>query len=142
MSRRPPVRPARLALAGVWAGVWVVVLALVVGCSGPASPGAAATAPPAASARVGLTDFAVHARPVTVLPGTVVLHATNAGATLHDLVVRGQAGEWRTVALRPGEQAGLVVQARPGEELELWCSVGGHDAAGMRSTLRVAQEAR
>lgn len=137
MSRRPPVLSARVALAGLLA----VVLALVVGCSGPA-PGTTPTAPAAASARVGLTDFAVHARPVTVLPGTVVLRATNAGATLHDLVVRGREGEWRTVPLRPGEQAELVVQARAGERLHLWCSIGGHDAAGMRSTLRVEQEAR
>lgn len=133
MSRRTPPLSGVVALAAV--------VVLVPGCGGPAAPDAAPPAPAAASARVGLTDFAVDARPVTVLPGTVVLRATNAGATLHDLVVRGEAGEWRTVALRPGEQADLVVTARPGERLDLWCSVGGHDAAGMRSTLRVEQEA-
>ena len=115
------------------------VVALVAGCGGPAPAATAPPAPAAASARVGLTDFAVDTRPVTVLPGTVVLQATNAGATLHDLVVRGSAGQWRTVPLRPGEEAELVVQARPGERLDLWCSVGGHDAAGMRSTLQVAE---
>ena len=109
---------------------------LTTGCTAdaPASPPAV---PAAAAARVGLTDFEISARPVHVLPGSVRLQVTNAGATLHDLVVRGSAGEWRTPFLRPGESAVLEVETTVGESLELWCSVAGHDAAGMRSALPV-----
>lgn len=116
------------------AGAAVLVL-LATGCAaGPSVPPAGA---PAAAARVGLTDFAVTSRPVEVLPGTVRLQVTNAGATLHDLVVRGSSGEWRTPFLRPGQSAELEVTTESGEVLDLWCSVAGHDAAGMRSTLPV-----
>ena len=120
-------------------GALVLALALLTttGCAAPAD-GPAVDAPPAASARVGLTDFAVTSRPVAVLPGSVRLDVTNAGATVHDLVVRGSSGEWRTPVLRPGEAAQLEIRAEPGERLELWCSVTGHDAAGMRSHLTVA----
>jgi hypothetical protein len=120
--------------------VAVLLLLAALTTSGCAAPSATprADAPPAASARVGLTDFAVTSRPLTVLPGTVRLQVTNAGATVHDLVVTGAAGEWRTPILRPGQVAQLEISAEAGERLELWCSVAGHDAAGMRSVLAVA----
>lgn len=118
------------------------VLTALAGASACASPSApasgSAAAPAAAVARVGLTDFAVAARPAAVLPGEVELVVTNAGATAHDLVVTGAAGQWRTPYLRPGERATLHVVARAGEQLELSCSVAGHDAAGMRGRLPVA----
>lgn len=131
----------RRRLGGV--AVALAALAGAAGCasSSPAgAPGGDSTvaAPAAAVARVGLTDFAVAARPAAVTPGEVELTVTNAGATAHDLVVTGTAGRWRTPVLRPGERATLRVVARAGEQLELWCSVAGHDAAGMRGPLPVA----
>lgn len=126
-------------------GVTVALTALAgaAGCTSSSAVGASGgdsgvAAPATAVARVGLTDFAVAARPAAVTPGEVELAVTNAGATAHDLVVTGTAGEWRTPVLRPGERATLRVVARAGEQLELWCSVAGHDAAGMRGPLAVA----
>lgn len=116
----------------------LVLASGVVACGGADPPVSAA--PPAAVARVGLTDFAVQSRPTVVLPGNVELQVTNAGATAHDVVVTGVGGEWRTPVLRPGESATLHVVAEAGERLDLWCSVTGHDAAGMRSVLPVAPE--
>lgn len=110
---------------------------LTAGCT-MTTPAAAPAAPAAGTARVGLTDFAVTSRPLEVLPGRVRLQVTNAGATVHDLVVRGSSGEWRTAYLKVGESAELEVTAAAGERLDLWCSVPGHDAAGMRSVLPVA----
>ena len=121
--------------------VAVVLAALVAssGCtaSAAAPTGSLAAAPAASALRVGLTDFAVVARPAAATPGEVELSVTNAGATVHDLVVRGAAGQWRTPVLRPGEQTTLRIVTRAGEQLDLLCSVAGHEAAGMHGTLPV-----
>lgn len=87
--------------------------------------------------RVGLTEWAVETGGVTAAVGEVTLQVTNAGGTAHDLVVTGEEGSWRTPVLRTGEQAELVVTTVAGEVLLLDCSLTGHHAQGMWTTLQV-----
>ncbi len=98
------------------------------------------TAPTAAEVRVGLTEWTVLTSATAARSGAVELVVTNAGATAHDLTVRGEAGEWRTDKLAPGEGARLLVTARPGETLVLWCDRPGHRSQGMETTLPVAED--
>lgn len=126
----------------------LVVPALVLplaGCGGTAQP-AGRPAPGGTTAaesaprdlRVGLTEWTITLAGDTVAAGRIRLQVTNAGGTTHDLVVEGQAGEWHSDELRPGERDRLRVVGRPGETLELWCDEPGHEAQGMHTTLRVA----
>jgi hypothetical protein len=85
--------------------------------------------------RVGLTEWTIVVSRTTVRPGRLVFLVTNTGATVHDLVVQDPQGTWHTPDLSPGQQTGLVVRARPRETLQLWCSMPGHRAQGMYTTI-------
>ena len=86
---------------------------------------------------MGLVEWSVQLSDAVVRPGHVTLEVTNAGGTVHDLVVEGEAGRWETSDLDPGDAATLQVRARPGETMTLWCDVPGHRSQGMETTLRV-----
>lgn len=119
----------------------LLALAFLAGCGGPASSSGFADASQGASqgathqVRVGLTEWSIEVSSSRVVPGRVRLVVTNAGATEHDLVVAGKLGSWSTHDLAPGQRARLVVRARGGEVLRLWCSMPGHRAQGMHTTL-------
>jgi uncharacterized cupredoxin-like copper-binding protein len=93
--------------------------------------------PSARQVRVGLTEWTISTSSSTAPAGRVTLVVTNAGGTEHDLVVRGRAGSWETPDLDPGQQSRLQVRGRPGEVLKMWCSMPGHRAQGMHTTLRI-----
>ena len=114
-----------------------VSLSACTGSDSGAGPGGAEplTAMRHAEVRVGLTEWTIATSRPSVAPGRITILVTNAGATVHDLVVRDSLGSWETPELRPGQQAGLVVRARAHETLDLWCSMPGHRAQGMRTTL-------
>lgn len=119
-------------------------LLLLSGCSGVTEaqpdprPGAAASV--VDRLRVGLTEWEIGTPRVVLSAGTVTFRVTNAGTAPHDLVARGRLGTWATPLLDPGEQTRLVVEAAAGERLLLDCSVAGHHAAGMHTSLRVTRE--
>jgi uncharacterized cupredoxin-like copper-binding protein len=119
-------------------GAAATLLAVVTGCGAQAEPGAEVAAQqPAdhAPVRVGLTEWTIVVSRSQVPTGKLRLIVTNAGATTHDLVVRGRRGTWETPDLAPGERARLTVRAAPHETLQLWCSMPGHRAQGMHTTL-------
>lgn len=133
--------------AGRGLATTAVVAALVcAGCAGAADDGTPSTAAASADSvgttssplRVGLTEWTIALSTSTVQPGRLHLVVTNAGATEHDLYVRGRAGQWHTPDLDPAERAELTVDARPGESLKLWCAEPGHEAQGMRTSITVA----
>ena len=102
------------------------------------STGQAADGPATARRiRVGLSEWTISTSSATVPSGRVTLVVTNAGGTEHDLVVRGRAGTWETPDLDPGQQSRLTVRGRAGETLHMWCSMPGHRAQGMHTTLQV-----
>lgn len=113
---------------------------MLAGC-GPSEPGqvqAAAHPLPRGQrvdVRVGLTEWTIAVSRSRVPSGRLGLLVTNTGATVHDLVVHDREGTWETAELSPGQQSGLVVRAGPHETLQLWCSMPGHRAQGMHTTL-------
>lgn len=108
---------------------------LLSGCAG--SETAAAGTAAEGELRVGLLEYEVAVSHRAVTPGPVTLEVTNAGAEGHDLRVEGAAGPAATEVLRPAESAELVVDAPAGSELTLWCTLPGHRAQGMETTIRV-----
>ena len=121
--------------------VTLLALAVVVtGCGESASAdvtggGATARVVRHPQLRVGLTEWTIVTSRSQVPAGRIRLVVTNAGATVHDLVVQDSSGTWETRDLRPGERTGLVVSAPPDETLHLWCSMPGHRAQGMDTTV-------
>ncbi len=124
-----------------WAAPAAAAVLLLAGCSSGAPDergSAAGDTPSQRQVRVGLTEWTVVVGAAAVVPGRVRLVVTNTGATEHDLVVRGRAGQWRTPVLDPGDQAALAIRTEAGEQLALWCDEPGHRAQGMHTTLPVA----
>lgn len=122
-------RPSR---GAGWAAVLLTGV-LASGCSAPTGP--AAPGPPVTELRVGLTEWSVAVPPNRLRAGPVQLDVLNAGATAHDLAVRVLGGPVlaRTALLAPGRRQTLRLVAPPHAVLELWCTVTGHRAAGMRA---------
>jgi hypothetical protein len=129
------MRPAQRAAA------CLALVALLTGCGSRAETGGEEMAARPlqadhhAAVRVGLTEWTIVVSQSRVPAGRLRLVVTNAGATTHDLVVRDSRGTWETPDLRPGEQTRLTVRAGPHETLQLWCSMPGHRAQGMHTTL-------
>jgi streptogramin lyase len=124
-------RPVRAAASVALAASFVAL----AGCA----PTPVAPAPTAWSEEVpiGLTEWAVAVGGVHPAPGDVAFVVTNTGATTHDLIVRGDLGTWATPVLDPGERYVLRIRTAAGETLDLVCSLVGHEAQGMHTTLRV-----
>jgi uncharacterized cupredoxin-like copper-binding protein len=82
--------------------------------------------------RIGLSRLSVSA-------GTVIVELDNEGQDAHDLRVAPVGSEQPVLSfaeLRSGGRATQTVTLRRGT-YRLWCSLPGHEAAGMRALLRV-----
>lgn len=117
----------------------VLAVAGLGGCGGSNIDGAAPPSAVTSDLRVGLTEFAVRTTAARAVPGPVTLHVTNAGSAPHDV----EASEHgtvlgRTVTLNPGGTALLVLDVRSPGPLTLTCTLPGHRAAGMTTTVPVA----
>lgn len=78
---------------------------------------------------------------LSVRPGTAIVSVVNFGQDAHDLVlVRKAAGARpaQTKVVPPHGHAELDVKLVPGR-YDLYCSLPGHRAAGMRATLAVTR---
>ncbi|MCU0306700.1 MAG: hypothetical protein MUE51_02855 [Thermoleophilia bacterium] len=76
----------------------------------------------------------------TVPAGRLIAQLRNIGEDDHDLVVRDAAGRVRatTGVVRPGGLGRLTVRLAAGR-YDLVCTVGGHEALGMRVAIRVTR---
>jgi len=79
----------------------------------------------------------------SVQAGRLQIQLYNRGKDAHDLAARrvdrlgGRVGRtFRIRETRPAELAGATWSLRPGR-YRLWCTVRGHESAGMRARLRV-----
>lgn len=96
-----------------------------------------ATAPPGYTVRAGLTEWSIEFSDEVFPAGTLRVAVVNAGATGHDLVIRGREGVWATPVLAPGETAELEITTVAGETLQTVCTVAGHHSAGMHLMVEV-----
>jgi len=118
-------RRAGLAITGL------VVLALAGCASG--GPQAGDPDAPVMTVQVAAADMRFTPDVIEVPTGTrLVIELTNADAgDIHDLVIANHAKGQR---LRPGESESIDVGVIT-EDLDGWCSVGGHRAMGMVMTV-------
>lgn len=87
---------------------------------------------------IRLLDYSLSPSMFELASGASVICAVNDGATPHDLVVRTAAKMeiGRTPVLQPGQTARLSVTLTVGS-YEVYCSVAGHEALGMKGPLTV-----
>ncbi|GAA1127525.1 hypothetical protein [Citricoccus alkalitolerans] len=147
-ERRGPVLPqASLSVLAAMLGSALVLGSVLVGC-GPDEPVPAPsaappwTAPPAADTdqlRLGLTEWSIETGGARLIPGEVLVEVTNTGGASHDVVIHGEQGSWASPELDPGETHVMAITVSAGEELELICTLVGHHAQGMHTTITVAE---
>jgi FtsP/CotA-like multicopper oxidase with cupredoxin domain len=142
-----------------WSLIWqvwislLVVAALVVGVialtnddtgSGEAAPAAggpgagAAGAGTASEANADLGEFFIEVDS-PVPPGTVTFHASNSGAVAHNFALKSDPAQ-TTGDIQPGQMGMLTIDLTPGS-YEFFCSIAGHEAAGMLATVTVEEGA-
>jgi plastocyanin len=68
--------------------------------------------------------------------GTVTLVMENPSALEHNIAVRGEGLDEQGEVVGQGDESTVTVDLEPGE-YEFYCSVPGHEAAGMKGTLTV-----
>jgi uncharacterized cupredoxin-like copper-binding protein len=99
----------------------------------PVAPGAAAT-----TVKVSETEFKIALGSTSLKAGKITFDVKNDGKIQHDLAIKGMSE--KTKLISPGGSATLTVTLKPGT-YELYCSVPGHEAAGMKVNLTVTSSA-
>jgi uncharacterized cupredoxin-like copper-binding protein len=99
-----------------------------------ASTTTTAAKPRATVVPVTETEFKVESASTNLAAGTITFQATNAGKIPHDLAIKGMSE--KTKLLQPGQRAELTVTLKRGT-YELYCTVPGHEAAGMKQNITV-----
>ena len=102
------------------------------------TPTPAPTAPPLPSRTgVDLDEWRVTPAYRELRAGEVELNAANLGEDDHDLSIRDASdAKLQTVALAPGQSAGVRLRLAAGT-YTLYCSLPGHETAGMRAKVTV-----
>lgn len=114
-------------------------LSLAAGCGGDDDGASAADGGAAAcTATVKLKDYMLEPSSLALSSGASVICAVNDGQTPHDLRVRdgSKVDLFKTAVLAPGTTARLSVTLSAGS-YEMYCSVAGHEALGMKGPVTV-----
>jgi uncharacterized cupredoxin-like copper-binding protein len=94
------------------------------------------TAKPAATkVPIGETEFKITLASTNFKAGEITFEVKNDGKIPHDLAIKGTSD--KTKLIQPGGTAELKVTLKPGK-YELYCTVPGHEAAGMRLNITVS----
>jgi len=94
-----------------------------------------ATKPVATKVPVSESEFKIVLSSTQLKAGPITFEAKNAGRIPHDLAIK-QTGD-KTKLIQPGGTAELKVTLKAGT-YELYCSVPGHEAAGMKLNITVS----
>jgi uncharacterized cupredoxin-like copper-binding protein len=105
---------------------------------GAEKPGAAAPAAPAHTVAATESEFKIALASATVPAGKITFDVKNAGKIQHDFVVSGPGvpASAKTPLIDAGASANVSVTLAAGK-YTIYCSVPGHRAAGMVTTLTV-----
>jgi plastocyanin len=111
----------------------------------PAPPPAAEPTPPPAAAAEATTlenpadpsELRFSKGSLEAPAGTITLVMENPSALEHNIAVRGDGLDERGEVVGQGEESTVTVELEAGE-YEFYCSVPGHDEAGMNGTLTVS----
>ncbi len=121
-----------------------LLAAVALGASACAGGGQKAGGPPPGTIQATEKEFAIDLSSGAASPGKVTFQVRNEGTVDHNFVVfQGTDPKTRKKlaeidAVKPGEARELSVQLEPGE-YHIVCTVAGHEAAGMTTTLKVGQ---
>jgi uncharacterized cupredoxin-like copper-binding protein len=80
------------------------------------------------------SEFKIVTPTTTFKAGQITFRAKNVGKIPHDLAIKGTSD--KTNLIQPGSSATLSVNLKPGKYL-LYCTVPGHEAAGMKLNITV-----
>jgi plastocyanin len=106
-------------------------------CKRPAARPAPPAAGPVSAVSASQREYSIVLSRDSVAAGTVFVEVRNSGMDPHDLHVRAPDGGDVTFATqKPGERSTQKLQLTPGSWY-LYCSLPGHEEAGMHATLRV-----
>jgi uncharacterized cupredoxin-like copper-binding protein len=94
-----------------------------------------AAKPAATKVPVSETEFKITLASTNFKAGEITFEAKNDGKIPHDLAIKGTSD--KTKLIQPGGTADLTVTLKPGT-YELYCTVPGHEAAGMRLNITVS----
>jgi plastocyanin len=135
---------SRLRRAGVMVAVPLALLA--GGCGGGSSGGGGGTtatsSPPTGTGLVvnipiASSGFAFTTSTATASAGTVTLRAVNPQGVSHDISIKGNGVDAKGNQVSNGGASTVTVTLQPGT-YEYYCSVPGHEQAGMKGTLTVS----
>jgi uncharacterized cupredoxin-like copper-binding protein len=99
------------------------------------APTTTAAKPHATKVQVSETEFKITTGLASFKAGEITFVAKNDGKIPHDLAVK-ETGD-KTKEIAPGGSAELKVNLKPGK-YELYCTIPGHEAAGMKLTITVS----
>jgi uncharacterized cupredoxin-like copper-binding protein len=99
------------------------------------APTTTAAKPVATKVQVSETEFKITTDLTSFKAGQITFVAKNDGKIPHDLAVK-ETGD-KTKEIPPGGTAELKVNLKPGK-YELYCTIPGHEAAGMKLTITVS----
>ena len=117
----------------------VVAVVAINNNNGGSSTSSSSSEESATIVQVRMTEFAVTMTPATVPPGEVTFQVVNGGTLEHNFAI--PTLNKRTIMLKSGETAELVVSGLEVGEVAIICEVAGHEASGMKATLTVADGA-
>jgi uncharacterized cupredoxin-like copper-binding protein len=121
---------------------------LTAGCGGGSSNDTSASTPAASTPAAGGTGqtidipmsdsgFSFTKTSVTAPAGTVTLKATNPQSVSHDISIKGNGVDVKGNEVSNGGTSTVTADLKPGT-YEFYCSVPGHEQAGMKGTLTVS----
>jgi uncharacterized cupredoxin-like copper-binding protein len=84
---------------------------------------------------VAESEFKIALASTDLKAGQVTFDVKDDGKIPHDLAIKGMSQ--KTKLISPGDSAKLEVTLKPGK-YELYCSVPGHEAAGMKANITVS----
>lgn len=116
-----------------------VVAVVAINNNDGSSTSSSTSAAAATIVQVRLTEFAVTMTPATVPPGEVTFQVVNGGTLEHNFVI--PTLNKRTIMLKSGETAELVISELEVGDLAIICEVAGHETSGMKATLTVVEGA-
>jgi plastocyanin len=121
----------------------IPVVLLAAGCGGGSSGGGGGTSTPPPSGGqvveipIASSGFAFTKSSATASAGTVTLSSVNPQSTSHDISIKGNGVDQQGNQVTSGGTSTVTVTLKAGT-YEYYCSVPGHEAAGMKGTLTVS----
>jgi uncharacterized cupredoxin-like copper-binding protein len=124
------------------AATLAVAAVLAAGCGGSGGGGGSSSASTPANAQVVEIDvadsgFAFAKTTATANAGTVELKSKNPQSVTHDISIKGNGVDEQGNQVSSGGVSTVTADLKPGT-YTFYCSVPGHEEAGMKGTLTVS----